>query len=323
MVLTVVAHLDSNIEKFNKEVIFLKRGSLVYQINQRFKALEKFGESKHKAKKEYKDLHPKSTPKVEGIYSYKTMAAYRQTLKEFTPFLKEKNIKNIADVTEEHIKEYLQSRQDKGLSPYTLSKDMAAFNKFFDYGLTKKELGLRERSYTEITQSRTPTKEGLKYNPKNWERQIAVVKNFGVRRESVLGGSFQLKDGSLYKTPNGIYVSVVEKNGKFRNVQCLKSGQKDIEKLFPDMPTRSRPFSEKEFRNEYKNLGEYLFNRFTKKIRSHQLRAEFARNLYEEKIKEMENPVMDYKGYNEEATREVSRALGHNRPSVVVYHYFR
>jgi hypothetical protein len=323
MVLTVVAHLDSNIEKFNKEVIFLKRGSLVYQINQRFKALEKFGESKHKAKKEYKDLHPKKTPKTEGIYSYKTMAAYRQTLKEFTPFLKEKRIKDIREVDENHIKEYLQNRQKRGLSPYTLSKDMAAFNKFFGLELTKQKLGLHTRSYRDITQNRGETKEGLKYNPKNWERQIAVVKNFGVRRESVLGGSFQLKTGSLYKTPDGIYVSVIEKNGKFRNVQCLKSGQKYIEKLFPDMPTRSRPFSEKEFRHEYKNLGEYLFNRFTKKIRSHQLRAEFARNLYEEKIQEMQNPVKDYKGYNEEATREVSRALGHNRPSVVVYHYFR
>ena len=251
------------------------------------------------------------------------MAAYRQTLREFTPFLRAKKIKDLKDVTENDIKEYLQSRQKKGLSPYTLSKDMAAFNKFFGLELTKQKLGLRTRSYRDITQNRGETKEGLKYNPKNWEKQIAVVKNFGVRRESVLGGSFQLKDGSLYKTPNGIYVSVVEKNGKFRNVQCLKSGQKYIEKLFPDMPTRSRPFSEKEFRAEYKNLGEYLFNRFTKKIRSHQLRAEFARNLYEEKIREMENPVMDYKGYNEEATREVSRALGHNRPSVVVYHYFR
>ena len=235
-------------------MIFLKRGSLVYQINQRFKALEKFGESKHKAKQEYKDLHPKSTPKVEGIYSHKTMAAYRQTLKEFTPFLRAKKIKDLKDVTENDIKEYLQSRQKKGLSPYTLSKDMAAFNKFFGLELTKQKLGLHTRSYRDITQNRGETKEGIKYNPKNWERQIAVVKNFGVRRESVLGGSFQLKTGSLYKTPDGIYVSVVEKNGKFRNVQCLKSGQKDIEKLFPDMPTRSRPFSEKNLEPNTKTL---------------------------------------------------------------------
>ena len=232
----------------------MKRGSLVFQINQRFIELSKFGESKHKAKQEYKDLHPKKTPKTEGIYSYKTMAAYRQTLKEFTPFLKEKRIKDIREVDENHIKEYLQNRQKRGLSPYTLSKDMAAFNKFFGLELTKQKLGLRTRSYRDITQNRGETKDGIKYNPKNWEKQIAVVKNFGVRRESVLGGSFQLKDGSLYKTPNGIYVSVVEKNGKFRNVKCLKAGISEIERLFPNMPTRSAPFSEKEFRAEYKTL---------------------------------------------------------------------
>lgn len=301
----------------------MKLGSLVYQINQRFKELERFGQSKHKAKQEIRAKHPGEMPKTPGIYSHKTMTAYRQTLKEFTPFLKEKNIKNIADVTEEHIKEYLQSRQDKGLSPYTLSKDMAACNKFFNQELTKKELGLRERSYKEITQSRKPTKEGLKYNPQNWERQIALVQNFGVRRESVLGGSFQLKIGSLYKTPYGIYVSVVEKNGRFRNVKCLKAGVSEIERLFPNIPTRSAAFTEKEFRAEYKNLGDHLFSSYTKKIRSHAMRAEFARNLYQEKIREMKNHVKDYMGFNKEATLAVSEALGHNRPNVVIYHYFR
>ena len=308
-------------------MIFLKRGSLVYQINQRFKALEKFGESKHKAKKEYKDLHPKSTPKVEGIYSFKTMQAYRQTIKEFTPFLRAKKIKDIREVDENHIKEYLQNRQKRGLSPYTLSKDMAAFNKFFGLELTKQKLGLQTRSYKDITQNRVETKEGIKYNPKNWEKQIAIVQNFGVRRESIFGGSFQLKDGSLYKTPNGIYVSVVEKNGKFRNVKCLKAGISEIERLFPNIPTRSAPFKEKEFRAEYKNLGEYLFNRFTKKIRSHQMRAEFARELYQElcqeKIAKGEEIQKDCLGFDEKLVAQVSNALGHNRTSVVIYHYFR
>jgi site-specific recombinase XerC len=238
----------------------MKRGSLVYQINQRFFELERFGQSKHKAKEIYRKEHPGKTPRVDGIYSYKTMTAYRQTLKEFTPFIKNKGIKNIEDVTKEHIKEYLQSRQERGLSPYTLSKDLAAFNKFFNFELTKKALGLNSRSYKDITQSRAPTKEGQKYNPQNWQRQIAIVRNFGVRRESVCGGSYQLREGSLYKTANGdIYVSVVEKGGRFRNVKCLKKGVKEIERLFPDMPTLEKPFEEREFKEKYRDLGDHLF----------------------------------------------------------------
>ncbi|NLZ46640.1 MAG: hypothetical protein GX896_08120 [Clostridiales bacterium] len=68
----------------------MKLGSLVYQINQSFKELERFGESKHQAKEKVKNKYPNKTPVVDGIYSYKTMSAYRQTLREFTPFLDRK-----------------------------------------------------------------------------------------------------------------------------------------------------------------------------------------------------------------------------------------
>jgi len=44
------------------------------------------------------------------------------------------------------------------------------------------------------------------------------------------------------------------------------------------------------------------------------------RNQIAEQKIEIKN---DYKGYDKEIVREVSKALGHNRLSVVVYNYLR
>jgi hypothetical protein len=53
------------------------------------------------------------------------------------------------------------------------------------------------------------------------------------------------------------------------------------------------------------------------------MRAEFARDAYQEKLEEMGESGKTYRGYDEKVLREVSKALGHNRISIVVYHYLR
>ncbi len=49
-----------------------------------------------------------------------------------------KEIKDISTVKQEHVLEYIEHRQDNGLSGHTISKDMAALNKLFDLSITKK-----------------------------------------------------------------------------------------------------------------------------------------------------------------------------------------
>ena len=57
------------------------------------------------------------------------------------------------------------------------------------------------------------------------------------------------------------------------------------------------------------------------------MRAEFARELYQElcqeKIAKGEEIQKDCLGFDEKLVAQVSNALGHNRTSVVIYHYFR
>jgi len=310
-----------------------KLGSLTYQIKQRMQDLNRIGESKHQAKYDYRNHCDSKNigwnpAKANGIFSYKTMDSYRQSAIEFSSWLKENypDIRNINNITREHSIAYLQHRQDDGKSAWTVSKDMSALNKVFNLNVTKKDAGLRERSYKQSTRSREDRAHDGKYNPKNYERQITFSKAFGLRRESIYGGQYQVKDVSLFRNQNDgkLYVSVIEKGGRYREAPCLASMQPQIEKIYPHIPERD-PLTKEQFQALYQSQGDYLFDRYTTKIDNHAFRHEYARNLYQEIANQQQDQgqVKLYRGYNEQILREVSQALGHNRVSVVVEHYLR
>jgi len=319
-----------------------KLGSLKYQITQRLKSLNRFGESKHRAKEDYKNAC-KTRPGVKynpayarGIFSSKTMDAYKQTSMEFAAWLKTNHpeIRNINDITSQHSIAYLQQRQAEGKSAWTTSKDMSAINKVFNLHVTKNDAGLRERSYKNTTRSRVARAHDSKYNPKNYEKQITFAKAFGLRRESIYGGQYQVKDVSLFRNQNDgkLYVSVIEKGGRYREAPCLASMQPQIERMYPQIQERE-PLSKQQFTQLYHSQGDYLFNKYTTKIDNHAFRHEYARNLYQEIMDRRQQEELQqqrdqaeeqlYRGYNRNALEEVSQALGHNRESVAVENYLR
>lgn len=311
-----------------------KLGSLKYQITQRLQKLDRTGESKHHAKERYRDAceasHiPWNPALAEGVYSHQTTNAYRQTGFEFVAWIKEQHpeIRDINAITKEHAINYLQTR-DTYCSAYTVSKDMSAINKLLEFNLNKKDIGLKERSYKDTTRSRTPSPEDRKYNPANWERQITVARAFGVRRESIVGGQYQVKDVSLFKRDGRVYISVIEKGGRYNEKPCLKSMQNQIEKMYPDIQERGK-LNKEEFKEIYRDRdsSEKLFDRYTRKIDNHAFRAQYARDYYkelvEEKLASGQQIKSDYRGFDKELILKVSEALSHNRPSVVVEHYMR
>jgi site-specific recombinase XerC len=98
--------------------------------------MQRFGESKHQAKSEYRNACEVAGVRwnpatANGIFSFKTYDAYRQTAVEFSEWLKSNHsdIRDINAITRENIKEYLQQRQENGKSSWTVSKDMSALNK--------------------------------------------------------------------------------------------------------------------------------------------------------------------------------------------------
>jgi len=154
-----------------------KHGSLIYQLNERLISLQKFGQSKHVAKKDYRNKQVANGEKwnpayAEGIFSFTTYNAYKQTVMEFGTWLKKEHtdIKLLNGISKGHAIQYLQSRQSEKKSPYTIAKDMSAINKVFGTGLTKKEAGLNNRSYKDVTRSRAERPNDKKYNSKNYAK---------------------------------------------------------------------------------------------------------------------------------------------------------
>lgn len=309
----------------------VKLGSLKYQVTQKLNALNRIGESKHQAKQDYRNAcesaNLKWNPaKADGIFSYKTMDAYRQSALEFSGWLKENHsdVKDINNITREHAISYLQQRQEQGKSAWTTSKDMSALNKVFNLNVSKQEAGLRERSYKNAERSRLERGHDHKFNAKNYERQISFAQAFGCRRESIVGGQYQVKDVSLFKQDGKVFASFIEKGGRYREAPCLSSMQPQIEKTFPDIQERES-LTKQQFQELYQSSKDYLFDRYTTKIDNHAFRHEYARNLYQELLEQRDQERQEalYRGYNKEVLREVSEALGHSRLSVVVEYYLR
>ena len=309
-----------------------KHKNIKIQLNKRLNSLLRIGESKHQAKQEYKqycqDNNIKWNPaKTIGIHSIATAEAYRQTINEFGDWLKDnhKEVRSLEQINKNISYEYLKYKESQGNSAWSVSKDMSALNKCLNLGLNKAEGHLKERSYKDVSRSREERDHDKKYNPNNYKDQILLAKAFGVRRETIYGGQYQSKDISLYKNNDNIFIRVIEKGGRYRETQCLKSYQGDILKAFNVL--EGDPINKEEFISLYNSSSNYLFDEYTTKIDNHSFRGEYATLRYEELINQKqeqgETIKNDFRGYDKELILKVSQELGHNRPSVVVEHYLR
>lgn len=313
-----------------------RKKNLTIQMHNIINDLLRIGESKHDAKLIYKEYCkennlPWNPSKSPFIHSTGTAENYRQVVTEFSAWLKvnEPDIwstKDLSKIDKEIGYKYLKERESNNLSAWTIKKDMSALNKVLDLGLNGKEGNLKDRRLTDITRSRTAKAHDQSYNANNYKDQIEMSKAFGVRRESILGGEFQIKETSLFKKDNEIYISVVEKGGKYREAPCLKSYHEIIDSKYNINERES--FSKSEFVSYYmSDDSDFLFDKYTAKIDNHAFRSEYATNLYEEIASDIldngDSVDNDYCGYDSSILREVSNALGHNRINVIVNNYLR
>lgn len=309
-----------------------RQKNIKIQLHNRIDDMLRIGESKHMAKQAYRNAceanNLKWNPsKAEGIYSTQTAESYRQTVNEFCGWLKENkpevwNSKSLDKVTSEVAYDYLKHRESKGLSAYTVSKDMAALNKSLNLTLSKKEGNLENRSYKNVTRSRGQCEHDKKYNAANYGKQIEVSKAFGLRRESISSGKYAVQESSFYKKDGKVYCSVIEKGGRFRNAPCLDRYAASISSQYK-VPERTSHPTKASFIQNYAS-GEKLFDNYTKKIDNHAFRGEYARELYKQICEDKGLDTQCIQGkYENDVLKEVSEALGHNRISVVVEHYMK
>lgn len=330
----------------------MRMPNIKIQLNKRLDEMINTGSSKHIAKKNYKDFCNANNIKVNPsksafVHSFKTLDAYRQVIGEFSTWLKKEDprvwkSKDLNKIDKNICYKYLKHRENDGKSPYTISKDMSTLNRILNLDLRKKEGNLKQRSYKNIFRSRGSKEMDKHVNLKNYKEQICFSYSFGLRRSSIFGGNYAVKDISLIEKNGRIHCCVIEKGGKYREAPCLKIMEDYIRKNYPNtrkvsvFNMENNFYTKDQFKELHKASDKKLFNKYPGRIDNHSFRSKYANTLYKEYLKAAKSGqvsgdiyngacgggvAIDYRGYNKTIVLKVSRALGHNRPSVVVEHY--
>lgn len=339
--------------------------NLVMQMNTKFNNIVKIGSSKtdcregararsRAAGNEPTREHASYVNQTNSpfVHSCSTATGYRKIYGEFGKWLKgEKtelwNSKDLNNITKETCYDYLHERTTNGCSASTVRTNMCALNKLFNFGLSKEEGHLPEKSYHDTTRSRVETKSDHEYNPKNSSEQIDIANAFGLRRGNICSDTktYPIKESSLFRDGGRVYCSIIGKNGKYNEVPCLKSFQPIIQERYNIVERHSNILETKKQEEDERNRerfnikieytltkGEFisnynktsddrLFIKYPKCIDNHAFRRTYAQELYRElanqKIENGEVTLHNcYKIYDREILTMVSHAISHNRLSV-------
>lgn len=251
-----------------------KRPSLSHQFHENLYSQLRIGESRDDAKKVYKEYCkqnnlPYINGQAEGIFSWNTYTAYKQTCEEFVKWLGDNysEIKYIKHITREICIEYLQWRNSNGISAWTIDKDKSALNKIFNYRITKKEADLPIRSIKNIKRSREEAGMDAHFNAENYTNQILFAKASGCRRESVLRVTF---NDFIFQNNVPVVVYLKEKGGRERYAPILREYQAELGEFLLSVVNKEEP----------------IFYKYTTMIDNHAFRSEYANKLYDELMTE-------------------------------------
>lgn len=317
-----------------------KRGSLNYQINQRMKEMDKIGESRYEAKRDYRaNIEDNAKGKTIGIHSYGSFETYKSSIKQFTKWANEndKGIRNIEDVKEEHIKEYIKYRADEGYSSYTYSKDLSALNKVFNTDVLKKDCDVANRSYTEITNNREMKEHHSHINYDNYRSEITTLQSTGMRRESLT----KVSASSFNYDEKGYPVSIrLEDERKYGGENmCEKGGRSRVAEIPQNMREEMKEVIEQKLEEFNGDTSRCFYESIPTRLGTHRFRQEYAENTYKSYLEEYgagtktledtekkeyeNNHNTEFRGYDVGALYHTTKMLGHNRLDVVIYNYLK
>ena len=259
-----------------------KRPSLGHQFHQALESKKCIGESRHEAKKQ--------GVAHEGIYSYKTYDAYKNSSKQFAKWVKSEfpGVKYLSEIDRDMCKKYIKFREQSGCSAYTYSQDMAMISKTLGISLTKKECAVATRRLSNIKKNRVDN--GFRTESGAIE---TILRGTGLRRNELV--NLQVKNLLVENNKVvGVLVRKGAKGGKVREVQVRKEYQEYIYKAIEGLESDSKVINEE----------------IPKELQAHRYRAEYAQNMYKELVElGREDPLKD-----------LTENMGHNRKSVLVYY---
>ena len=299
------------------------RKNITIQLNKRIDELLRICEKKVKI-----------DGRAEGIHSIKTADSYRGTAKRLAEVCKTEGVRNIEDIDKSVVERYIESYRTA--SAWTVSRELSAINKILGTSHTPRDFG--------FTQRRT-------YN--------AVKNNRGDLPPTSTAHKAANQDGLYFAAVTGCRRSSITKvtaNDAVRNDQgqiigfhfCEKGGRERISPVLTSERYELTQWVDSKL-NSGHSPDAPLISYIDKNCGTHRMRAEYARELYNELKEAKEHDIdiydgrkyelfidkkkYDYSydnprfksevvhGFDKDIALEVSFALGHNRLDVSMYSY--
>jgi integrase len=283
-------------------------------------------QSRGKAKEEARAAHQKTWAFTTGkIHSYKTRSSYQEQSLRFAIWARDtyalKHLEEIEVRKGELTAEFLQTKINEGKSAYTLQLIRSALRMLFGDWTLMQEVQLPKRSRATITRSRGAKDHDKYFNPTNWPKLVSFLKATGLRRDEVkmlrAGDILERERDSTSEYYGQTIVQVRNgKGGKSRKVPVLAGHEQAA-------LVAKEGLAEQEI----------VFLRIPKHLDVHSYRREYAQALYlyyvecNSSLQQARLPPstgrLKCKDYDRGAAEKVTRALGHNRIDVVLWHYIR
>lgn len=280
-----------------------KKGSLLHQVKTALDEKLAIGESKFEDKK--------IGATADKIYSWNTYKTYLKHNIYFIQWAKENHQIKSLDEGKKYVNEWLEMREKQGLSAYTVKLETSALMKL--YSISSNEIYKSNARYrANIQRSRGEKVRDKHFSEEKHKDLVRFCRATGLRRAELQ----QLRGTDLIEI-NGepfICVSKGAKGGRHRNIPLA------FEKDFIQGLMSSKGDNK-------------VFEKIPNGADIHSYRAEYATRLYKALARDINTLPKsekyhcrkDLKGacYDKKAMLEVSRALGHNRISVIAGHYIR
>jgi hypothetical protein len=324
------------------------------QAYDRLTAMQSFGESKRDAKENGTDR--------EKIFSFNTYKAYWKHTKYFIQYIKENHPDcTTLKSARKYVNEWLQARADQGLSAWTVQLEAKAMGKL--YGISpddEKYFKPPKRNRADIKRSRGDKVRDRHFSITNNDELIKFCRGTGLRRgelSELRGGELRTKEQIEQEISKIEAIQEPEKSKEdLRRLQVLKdtrlfdseyyvyvrNGKGGRERLSPIVGKNIEQIVER-IRNTPE--GEKVWQHVHKSADIHGYRAEYATAIYKAHARAIEEIPYDrvnrgtgrryqsqvYTCRKDEAGKKLdkaamlicSKALGHNRISVVADNYIR
>ena len=312
-----------------------RKSNIVHEMIRRINANRKFGESKHDAKEKARQMSRTTGVRqsVKGVYSYGTDNTYKKQGKTFVNWVTAKHpeVRSLAHA-QQYVGEFLQENIKRGLSAHTVHTRAFALACIYNCEVKDFGVSLPKRMNEDIKRTRNAPQIH------EFREETQYVHRFAAATGARRSGLRRLKTDCLKVDDDGrLLIHLEEKGGKERWARVLERDRDFVISVIEAAKERNelrRDHCKKLFPGRIIPARESL----------HQHRREYARELYDEIMRNDEHLIVDRglyccrgkrygEVYDRTALAIVSYHLGHGQPdvephlvervSVVVLNYLR